>query len=83
MNERGCFTIEARWEQTHESPTLSTFYLIEQIGGSLDEAKSITQTYFRRHVAASSSCLEWVEGVYEKSRCWYAHTGPITFRITA
>jgi hypothetical protein len=81
--KRGFFIIEARWENTHETPGESAFFEIEQIGGSLDEAKSVAQSYLNaRSATRHYGHLTWVEGTCNASWCTYAHTPAITFRIT-
>ena len=83
MSERGYFLIEARWEHTHSAPGEDTFFVIDQLGGSLDDAKRVAQTYIDRRIASHDLRLEWVVGVARKTRCYYAHTAFITFRITS
>ena len=80
--ERGYFIIEARWEDTRDSPGAASFFEVDQIGGSLDDAKSVAQSYFNRNAALSCHALEWVEGVFQKRRCFYAHSRVLTFRIS-
>jgi hypothetical protein len=82
MTERGFFIIQGRWEQSRE-PGVNNFFDIDQIGGSLDDAKSTAQDYLRKHIAANHPPLKWTEGAYNRARCWYAHYNAIiTFRIT-
>lgn len=81
-NTRGYFNVEARWEQTHEAPGEAQFFEVDQVGGSLDDAKSSAQAYFNKHVASNHSGLQWVEGIYKKTKCYYAHTSFITLRIS-
>ena len=80
--KRGYFQIEGRWEHTRNSPGEDAFFMIDQIGGSLDDAQRTAQTYIDKHSASSHSRLEWVAGVYRISECYYAHTPFITVRIT-
>ena len=80
--ERGYFYVEARWEHTHESPAAATFYEIEQLGGSLADAKSVAQSYLDRHVASNDNSIEWVEGIGQKAKCYYGRNNFITFRIS-
>lgn len=80
MTETGYFCIEARWERTHSTPE---FFLVDEIGGSLDDAKRVAQSYLDRHVASTHMRLEWVVGVTRSKRCYYAHTEFATFRITS
>jgi len=80
--ERGYFTVEARWEKSHQSPAHEKFFMIDQIGGSIEDAKSSAQNYFDKHVASSDcSKLTWVEGILRGGRCYYALTPFISFRI--
>ena len=83
MIERGgYFLIEARWEHTHNAPGEETFFYIDELGGSLDDAKRVAQSYIDRHVASHDLRLEWVVGIARKKQCYYARTEFITFRIT-
>jgi len=84
MPDRGYFLIEARWEHTRNAPGEDAFFKVDEIGGSLDDAKRTAQTYLDRHVVQAHLRLEWVVGVTRKSRCYYAHAANIlTFRITS
>lgn len=81
--ETGFFIVEARWDKMHDSPAEAAFFEIDELGGSLDDAKSVAQSYYDRHVASSDPKLQWVEGIHRKAKCYYAHTtAGITFRIT-
>ena len=80
--ERGYFLIEARWEHTHNAPGEDAFFMIDEIGGSLDDAKRTAQDYLTRHIASNHSRLEWTVGINRKKSCYYAHNTNITFRIT-
>jgi hypothetical protein len=80
---RGYFFIEGRWENTHDSPGVSEFFEVEQLGGSLDDAKSSAQSYLSRHAASNDRGIEWVEGIWKKSKCYYGRSRFITFRITS
>lgn len=80
--DRGYYLVEARWEHSHNAPGEDAFFMIDQIGGSLDDAKLVAQDYLNGRVASTRYELEWVEGVNRKSRCYYAHTPHVTFRIT-
>ena len=80
--ERGYFYVEGRWEGTHDSPGAVSFFEIEQLGGSLADAKSAAQSYLDRHVASNDNGIEWVEGIWKKSACYYGRNPFITFRIT-
>jgi hypothetical protein len=82
MTERGYFQIEGRWENTRNSPGEDAFFVIDQIGGSLDDAQRTAQAYIDKHAASNHSRLEWVAGVYRNAKCYYAHTPSITVRIT-
>lgn len=82
-NERGgYFLIEARWEKSHNAPGEDTFFMIEELGGSLDDAKRTAQAYHDRHVAGSPDRLEWIAGINRKKRCYYAYAEFVTLRIT-
>lgn len=78
------FTVEGRWEQTRNSPAHEKFFTIDSYCGTFEDAKSSARTYIAQHIAgnASEECLEWVEGILRKKRCWYAHTPVITLRIS-
>lgn len=78
-----CWVVEVRYEQTRESPAAARFMVIDQVGGSLDDAKASAQSYYDQHVASSDSTeLFWVEGALKgKGRCYYAHTRFLTFRL--
>ena len=78
MAERGHFIVAVRWENPHEAPGEATFEVIEQIGGSLDDAKLCAQSYFDRRSAPPHTRLEWVEG---DGGCYYANTRTATLRI--
>jgi hypothetical protein len=78
-----CFCVEARWEQTRESPAHEKFFTIDSYCENFDAAKSTANAYFSQHVASEDTGkLEWVAGVLKGRRCWYAHTPFITFRIS-
>ena len=80
--ERGYFQIEGRWENSRNSPGEDAFFMIDQIGGSLDDAQRTAQAYIDKHAASSHSRLEWVAGFNRKAKCYYAYTPSITIRIT-
>jgi hypothetical protein len=82
MSERGYFQIEGRWENTHNSPGEDAFFMIDQIGGSLDDAQRTAQTYINKHSASTDWRLEWVAGVHRNTTCYYARTPFLTVRIT-
>ena len=79
MTARGYFCVEARWEQGHEAPT---FVVVDEIGGTLDEAKGIAHAYLNRHVAAHDNGIEWIEGIHRKAKCWFGYNHVVTFRIS-
>jgi hypothetical protein len=81
-DNRGYYLIEGRWEHTHNAPGEDAFFKIDEIGGTLDDAKRAAQTYFNRHVAPNRCSLEWVVGINQKKQCHYAHDPDITLRIT-
>ena len=83
MTERGgYFLVEARWEHTHNPPGEDAFFYIDEIGGSLDDAKRVAQSYIDRHIAQAPMQLEWIIGITRKHQCYYARTEFITFRVT-
>lgn len=82
IGERGYFLIEARWEHSHNAPGEDSFFTVDEIGGSLDDAKHVAQNFYSRHVAHSDSNLDWVIGIIRKKQCYYAHGKFITIRIT-
>ena len=82
MGDRGYFQIEGRWENTRNSPGEDAFFMIDQIGGSLDDAQRTAQAYIDKHTTSCQTKLEWGIGVNRKRQAYYAHTPFITFRIT-
>ena len=82
-DKRGYFLIEARWERSKNAPGEDAFFLIDELGGSLDDAKRAAETYLFEHVASGNVELEWIEGINRKKRAYYAHKPFITFRITS
>jgi hypothetical protein len=83
VSRGGYFLIEARWEHSRNAPGEDTFFMVDQIGGSLDDAKRTAQAYLDKHVASANRRLEWVAGITRKKPCHYAHTPHVTFRITS
>ncbi len=83
VSKGGYYLIEARWEHSKNAPGEDTFFFIDEIGGSLDDAKRVAQAYIDKHVASVDRQLEWVVGVARKKQCYYAHKPFITFRITS
>lgn len=81
--ERGYFIVEGRWENTHDSPGEIEFFEVEQLGGSLGDAKSSAQSYLDRHAAPNDRSIEWVEGVLGEQACYYGRSRIITFRISS
>ena len=79
----GYYLIEGRWDNSRNSPGEDAFFTVDEIGGSLDDAKSTAQAYLDKHSASSNGRLEWVAGITRKKPCHYAHTPFITFRITS
>ena len=82
MSERGYFKIEGRLERSRNAPGEDAFFMIDQIGGSLDDAQRTAQAYLDKHAASSHIRLEWVAGVHRNAKCYYASTPFITVRIT-
>jgi hypothetical protein len=80
--ERGYFLIEGRWEGMHDLHARVEFFEVEQLGGSLADAKTVAQSYLNRHVASNANGIEWVEGIWNKARCYYGRNAAITFRIS-
>jgi hypothetical protein len=80
--ERGYFQIEGRWEHSRNAPGEDAFFMIDQIGGSLDDAQRAAQAYIDKRAASNHSRLEWVAGAYRNAKCYYAYTPSITVRIT-
>lgn len=78
----GYFRIDARWENSHEAPGAQDFFEVDQIGGSLDDAKSVAQTYLNRHAPPHARRIEWVEGE-SAAKCYYGRAPTITFRVTS
>jgi hypothetical protein len=77
MKDRGYFLIEGRWEKGHRG--INEFFHIDEIGGSLDDAKAVAQSYLDRHTSQAHLRLEWSEG---DNGCHYAPTQIITFRVS-
>jgi hypothetical protein len=79
---RGYYLIEGRWENTRNTPGEETFFVIDQIGGSIDNAKRTATSYFNSHVSSPDNRIEWVAGIARKKQCYYGRNPHITFRIT-
>ena len=79
----GYFLIEGRWEHTKNAPGEDAFFMIDQLGGTLDDAQREAQSYLDKHVATTHVRLEWVAGISRNKKCYYAHTPFITIRITS
>jgi hypothetical protein len=82
MRVGNCYTVEARWDKTHESVAEMAFFVIDQVGGGLDDAKRTAKSYLDAHVAQTDCSIEWVEGICRGAKCTYGRTPYITFRIT-
>jgi hypothetical protein len=77
----GYYLIEGRLERSHNAPRDDAFFTIDEIGGSLDDAKRTAQSYLHRNAAFHHIKLEWAVG--EDGKSHYAHTTVLTFRITS
>lgn len=79
----GYYKVEGRWENTRESITASCYHAIEEVGGSLNDAKRTAQEYLYARVSRASPRLQWTEGTNGTRPAYYASNPAITFRITS
>ena len=77
-----CWEIEVRWENARESVTEASYIAVDQLGGSIEDAKLRAQEYIDSRVSRAYQRLEWSVGSAHGRIAYYGRTAVATFRIT-